>query len=151
VQVVDLSDEETVAILTPKFTESLANLNDKSRQLAVLKRLQTVLASEAPQRYIYESVTGCEELEVIRVGGQLRILCLLCLGVPDGDEEYNILYCFYVDPHEYRRDQLYRLDEVAEEQLREIRALETIDAVDAYLDEYDAFTAADIRTRIDRS
>jgi len=151
VQVVDLSDEETVAILTPKFTESLADLDDKSRQLAVLKRLHTILASDAPQRYIYESVTGCEELEVIRAGGQLRILCLLCLGIPDGDAEYNILYCFYVDPHNYRQDQLYRLDETAAERLREIRRLDTVAAVDAHLDEYDAFTAADLQARIDRA
>lgn len=150
-QVVDLSDEETVAILTKKFTESLADLNDRSRQLTVLKRLLKVLESSSPQRYIYESVENCEELEVIRTGDQLRILCLLKMGIPEENTEYNILYCFYVDPHDYRRDQLQRLDDISQAKLEEVESLDSLDAVDEYLDEYDAFTAEDIRARIDRT
>jgi hypothetical protein len=151
VRVVDLSDEETVAILTESFTDSLADLNDKHRQLTVLNRLQTVLASSSPQRYIYETVEGCEKLEVIRTGNQLRILCLLKMGVPDGNEEYNILYCFYVDPHTYNPDRLQRLDDVSEQKLDEINSLDSVPAVDAYLDRYDAFTESDIQDRIDRA
>jgi hypothetical protein len=48
VSVVDLSDEETVAILAETFTERLSDIGDKTRQLAVLKRLHTLLDSTSP-------------------------------------------------------------------------------------------------------
>jgi len=48
VSVVDLSDEETVAILAETFTESLSDIGDKTRQVAVLKRLHELLDSSTP-------------------------------------------------------------------------------------------------------
>jgi hypothetical protein len=114
VSVVELSDEETVAILAETFTERLSDIGDKTRQVAVLKRLHTLLDSTSPQHYIYETVEGCDELQVIRVGSDQRIFCRLVMGIPHGNEHYNVLFVFYVDPHQYRPQQLSRFDAAAE-------------------------------------
>ena len=92
--VVELSDEVNVVILAQTFTDSLADLDDRPRQMAVLKRIYELLDSSAPQPYIYETVQGCDELEVIRVGGDRRIFCRLVMGIPKGDKEYNVLYSY---------------------------------------------------------
>lgn len=148
--VVELSDEETVAILAESFTESLSNVRDKTRKAAVLKRLHELLDSSSPQHYIYETVEGCEELQVVRVGGDQRIFCRLVMGIPHGDKQYNVLFVFYLDPHQYRPDQLATFDEAAKRRLDEVTSFDAVDAVDDYLDEMNAFTAADLRERIDQ-
>ncbi|MCU4799806.1 hypothetical protein OB920_05435 [Halobacteria archaeon HArc-gm2] len=147
--VVELSDEENVAILAETFTESLSDIGDKTRQAAVLKRLHELLDSDTPQHYIYETVAGCDELQVIRVGGDQRIFCRLVMGIPHGDKYYNVLFVFYVDPHQYRPDQLATFDDAAEQRLGEITEFHTVDAVDDYLDEMNAFTPVEIRERIE--
>jgi hypothetical protein len=149
VSVVELSDEETVAILAETFTERLSDIGDKTRQVAVLKRLHTLLDSTSPQHYIYETVEGCDELQVIRVGSDQRIFCRLVMGIPHGNEHYNVRFVFYVDPHQYRPQQLSRFDAAAEQRLDEITSFDAVDAVDDYLDEKDAFTAEEIKERID--
>lgn len=148
--VVELSDEENVAILAETFTDSLADLRDKTRQLAVLKRLSALLNSSAPQHYIYETVQGCEELEVSRVGDDRRIFCKLVMGIPEDDARYNVLFVFYVDPHEYRSQQLATFDEATEQRLREVTSFDDVDDVEEYLSEMNAFTAEAIDDRIDR-
>jgi hypothetical protein len=145
VSVVELSDEENVAILAETFTENLSDIGDKTRQIAVLNRLYKLLDSSTPQHYIYETVEGCDELEVIRVGGDQRIFCRLVMGIPHGDKHYNVLFVFYVDPHRYRPDQLAAFDEAAEQRLDEITSFDAVDAVDEYLEEMDAFTAGEIK------
>lgn len=148
--VVELSDEENVAILAETFTESLSDIEDKTRTIAVLKRLHELLDSSSPQHYIYETVEGCDDLQVIRVRGDQRIFCRLVMGIPHGDKHYNVLFVFYVDPHQYRPNQLATFDEAAEQRLDEITSFDAIDAVDDYLDEMDAFTTEEIKDRIDR-
>lgn len=148
--VVKLSDEETVAILAEAFVESLASIEDKTRTVAVLKRLYELLDSSTPQHYIYETVEGCDELQVIRVGRDQRVFCRLVMGIPHGDKHYNILFVFYVDPHRYRSDQLATFDGAAEQRLSEVTSFDAVDDVQKYLDELNAFTAKDIKDRIDR-
>lgn len=148
--VVELSDEDTVAILSETFVESLAEIRDKTRQIAVLKRLHGLLDSSAPQHYIYESLEGFDELQVIRVGGDQRIYSRLIVGLPHEDQHYNVLFVFDVGQHQYRPDQLATFDSAAKQRLDEITAVETIDALEDYLDEMDAFSAEDIKERIDR-
>jgi hypothetical protein len=48
VRIIELSDEDTLAILAETFTESLAGLRDTTRQVAVLKRIHELLDSSAP-------------------------------------------------------------------------------------------------------
>ena len=148
--VVELSDEENVVILAETFTESLSDIGDKTRKIAVLKRLHELLDSSSPQHYIYETVEGCDELQVIRVGGDQRIFCRLVMGIPHDDKHYNVLFAFHVDPHQYRPDQLSAFDNAAEQRLQEVTSFDGVDAVDEYLDERNAFTAPDIKDRIDR-
>lgn len=148
--VVELSDEENVAILAETFVESVSDVGDKTRQTAVLKRLHRLLASDTPQRYVYETVAGCDELQVIRVGDDQRIFCRLVTGVPHGDERYNVLFVFYVDPHRYHPDRLAAFDEAAQQRLEEITSFEDVGPVDEYLESTNAFTAGEIQDRIDR-
>jgi hypothetical protein len=150
VSVIELSDEETVAILAETFIESLADLRDKTRQVAVLKRIHALLDSSAPQHFIYETVQGCDELQVIRVGGDRRIYCKLVLGVPAGDEHYNVLFVFYVDPHNYDAQQLATFDAAADERLREVTSFDDVEDVQAYLDRMNAFSTEEIEERIDQ-
>lgn len=148
--VVELSDEENVVILAQTFTDSLADLDDRPRQVAVLKRIYELLDSSAPQHYIYETVQGCDELEVIRVGRDRRIFCRLVMGIPKGDKEYNVLFVFYVDTHNYRSAQLRTFDDAARQRLQEVTRLEDVGDVEAYLEELNTFRAEEIKERIDR-
>jgi hypothetical protein len=151
VSVVELSDEENVAILAEAFTESLSDIGDKTQQIAVLKRLYELLDSSTPKHYIYETDEGCDELEVIRVGGDQRIFCRLVMGIPHGDKHYNVLLVFYVDPHRYRSNKLAAFDEAAKQRLDEIASFDAVDAVDDYLEVMDAFTVGSTKTFSTRS
>lgn len=148
---VPLSDEETYAIFAPTFVDSLGDLGDKTRELATLKQIHKVLASDAPERYIYEQPAGVDELQIIRVGSDLRIYCRLVMGVPEEDTMYNVLYCFYLDPHNYNRDDLRRFDEVSKMRARTLKGFETPGHVTEYLEENNAFSAEDLKDRIDRA
>lgn len=147
---VPLSDEETYAIFTETFTESLADLGDSARQLEVLKRIHKLLASDSPRYYIYERLSGYDHLEIIRVGGDLRVFCRLVMGIPDGDAEYNILWCYYIDPHNYDSRDLTVYDATAREQTRKVGEYDDPSSVRSYLEENNAFTATDLKERIDR-
>jgi hypothetical protein len=122
--VVELSDEETVAVLAETFTESLSDLGDRTRRVAVLKRIHDLLDQ--------------------------RIFCRLVMGIPADEKHYNVLFVFYVDPHRYRPGTLARFDEAAKRRLEEATSFDTVASVDEYLDANGAFTADDIQTRIDR-
>lgn len=117
----------------------------------MLKRIHAVLESASPQYFIEERVEGCEELQVIRAGNDLRIYCRLVLGIPRVNKEYNVLYALYVDPHEYRSAVLQRLDDAAKDLLTEATSLDDVTDVEAYLEEMHAFYAEDIQERIDRA
>ena len=80
---------------------------------------ETVLDSDTPQHYIYETVEGCDELEVIREGDSLRLYCRLVMGIPQNDKHYNVLFAFYVDDHHYEPTTLSNLDDAAEQWLDE--------------------------------
>lgn len=146
---VELSDEENYAILAEQFGEGISSLGTAD-QRRVIKRLHTVLDSNNPQYYIYETVEGCDELEVIREGDSLRIYCRLVMGIPQNDKRYNVLFTFYVDNHDYEPATLSRLDEAAEQWLDEITELSAVADVDAYLQEHDAKTAESFAARLDR-
>lgn len=148
---VPLSDEETYAILAPTFTDCLGKLGDKTRQVATLKQIHKLLASEAPERYIYEQPAGVDELQIIRVGGDLRIYCRLVMGVPEGDTMYNVLYCFYLDPHKYGHEDLERFDEISKARVRTLKGFGSPGRVEDYLDEHNAFSAENLKERIDRA
>lgn len=147
---VSLSDEENYAIFPETFGNSL-QLLDADDQRQVLKRLLKVLESDAPQRYIYETVSGCEELQVIRAGDYLRILCRLVMGIPHEDKTYNVLFVFFVDNHKYRNAVLQRLDDAAARRLRILTDFSTVADVDDYLDEHNAKQAEFLRKRLDRA
>jgi len=149
VRTVELSDEENYAILAEQFGEGMSTLG-ASDQRRVVKRLHTVLDSDSPQYYVYETVEGCEELEVIREGDSLRIYCRLVMGIPQNDAHYNVLFVFYVDKHGYEPGTLSNLDAAATEWLEEITDFHSVANVDAYLEEHDAKTAAFFADRLDR-
>jgi hypothetical protein len=149
VRTVKLSDEENYVILAEQFGEGISSLGT-SDQRRVVKRLYTVLDSNNPQYYIYETVKGCDELQVIREGDSLRIYCRLVMGIPQGDKHYNVLFAFYVDTHDYESKTLSHLDEAAEQWLEEITELSAVTDVDAYLQKHDAKAAEFFADRLDR-
>lgn len=79
-----------------------------------------------------------------------RIFCKLGMDVPEDDARYNVLFVFYVDPHEYRPQQLATFDEAADPRLSEVTSFDDVENVEEYLSELNAFTAEAIDDRIDR-
>jgi len=148
VQTVPLSDEENYAILAEQFGNGMASLgaSDKRR---VVKRLHTVLHSSSPQYYIYETVEGCDELQIIREGDSLRLYCRLVMGIPQNNKHYNVLFVFHVDKHDYESARLSRLDEAAEQWLADITDFSSVSDLDAYLEEHDAKTAEFFADRLE--
>ncbi|WP_132056730.1 hypothetical protein [Halorussus amylolyticus] len=147
-QTVPLSDDENYAILAEQFGDGLSSLGASDQQ-RVVKRLHTVLASSTPQYYIYETVEGCDELEIIREGDSLRLYCRLVMGLPQNDARYNVLFAFYVDDHGYDPSRLSHFDDAAERWLDEITDFATVQNVDAYLEEHDAKKAEFFAKRLD--
>lgn len=129
---VPLSGDTKVTIFADEFSRNLAKL-DHDQTCQVWNRLCTIHTSMAPtRRFIHEQVTGAEELEVIRVGDQLRIYCKLVDGVPD----YEIINVFSVHKHDYRGWAPY--DRAAQRRVEEIRLREEADDIDGFLARYDA-------------
>ena len=147
---VPLSDEENYAIFTDTFGDSLSDL-DRNKQVQVLKRLLKLLESDAPQRYIYETVEGTDELEVVRAGDTLRIYCRLVMGVPHGNQTYNVLFVFYVDEHRYANLDLERFDNVAAMRLHVLTDFDDVDDITAYLKDHNAKQAGFLREQLDRA
>ena len=72
------------------------------------------------------------------------------MGLPKGDKEYNVLFVSYVDTHNYRSAQLRTFNDAARQRLQEVTRLRDVGDVEAYLEELKAFTAEEIKERIDR-
>lgn len=145
---VTLSDEENYAILAEQFGHGVSSLGS-SNQRRVMKRLHTVLDSNNPQYYVYETVEGYDELEIIREGDSLRIYCRLVMGIPQNDKHYNVLLVFYVDNHNYEPTTMSRLDSASKQWLEEITSFATVSDVDAYLEKHDAKTADFFADRVE--
>lgn len=145
---VKLSDEENYAILAEQFGEGISSLGAPD-QRRIVKKLQKILDSNNPQYYIYETVEGCEELEIIREGDSLRIYCRLVMGIPQNNKQYNVLFAFYVDNHGYEPATLSNLDQAAKQWLEEITDFSTVADVDAYLEEHNAKTAEFFASKLD--
>lgn len=137
-RVVELSDDERVAIFANRSLSSIRDL-DKTDREQVLKRLIATLESPAPSRFIEKRFTGCEELEQLRAGDYLRIYCRLVQKVP----KYDVLFVFGVTAHRYRN--LARYDEQARRKVRELIRRTTEEGVQSYVDANDALTAEDLR------
>lgn len=145
---VTIIDEENHAILAEKFGSSFADLG-AIEQRRIFKRLRAVLESSNPQYFIYETVEGCDELEVIREGDQLRLYCRLVMGIPQGDKHYNVLFVFYVDKHDYNAGTLARVDTAARQWLEEITDFSAVEDVAEYLEQHDSKTAEYFADRLD--
>lgn len=139
-RIVKISDEENYAILAEQFGEGISSLG-ASDQRRVFKRLHTILDSNNPRYYIYETLEGCDELEVVREGDSLRIYCRLVMGIPASNKHYNVLFVFFVDNHGYVSGTLSRLDEAAKQWVEEITDFSSVQNVDSYLEQHDAKTA----------
>lgn len=146
---VKLSDEENYAILAEQFRDGMSSLG-ASDQRRVFKRLHTILDSDNPQYYIYETLEGCDELEVIREGDSLRIYCRLVMGIPQNNKHYNVLFVFFVDHHDYDRATLGHLDEAAEQWVEDVTDFSTVEDIHLYLEEHDAKGAEYFASRLDR-
>lgn len=134
---VPLSTEENRVILTETFGDALADL-EREEQVRIIKKLHEMLASDYPEHFIYETVEGCNELAVIRIGKLLRIYCRLVMGIPHGNKEYNVLFAFTVSKHKYRDAVLQRFDARARERLENVTDLSSVDDVEDYLEQHDA-------------
>lgn len=145
---VKISDEENYAILAEQFREGMSSLG-AADQRRVFKRLCTILDSNNPQYYIYETLKGCDELQVVREGDSLRIYCQLVMGIPQNDKHYNVLFVFFVDDHNYDPATLGHLDEAAKQWIEEIMDFSTVENVDSYLEKHDAKTVEYFANRLD--
>lgn len=144
---VTLSDEENYAILAEQFGDAMSSLG-ATDQRRVFKRLWTILDSDTPQYYIYETPEGCDDLQVVREGDSLRIYCRLVMGIPQNNTHYNVLFVFFVNNHDYDSATLSRLDEAAEQWVAEITDFSTVEDVDSYLESHDAKAADYFASRL---
>ena len=136
---VPLSSDETAGVFADSFASSLDDLglNDTCR---VWNRLETVFSSPTPpSHFIYEPVSGAEELEVIRVGGDIRIYAKIVEDIPN----YDIVNLFYVHQHDYTDWGLY--DHAAQQRVREIRGLCSVSEVEEFLELHNTLYLEDIR------
>jgi len=58
VTVVEISDEENLAVLSDKFVESMARLDGGTEQKYVLKEIRKIIESNTPRRFVYEVPEG---------------------------------------------------------------------------------------------
>lgn len=140
---VPLSDGTNVAIFVQPTYDDLATLDNRERE-QFLRRLQTLLESDAPRRYVEKSFSSCEELQQFRAGDYLRAYCRLVMDV----HGYNVLFLFRISKHNYR--QLGRFDARACDRLAELTAIRSVSDVESYLDERDAMTAGDVGDVLER-
>lgn len=142
--VVEIRDEENLAVLSDEFVESMQSLDRGTEQKHVLKEIRKLIGSNAPSRFVYEVPKGCDVLEVLRGTDQLRVYCKLVEGVPRQNRTYNLLFLFYVDKHEYRKRKLDDMDEAARRQVERIEELRSLDSVETYLEQRQALDEDDL-------
>lgn len=148
--VVEIRDEENLAVLSDEFVKSMERLDSGTEQKYVLKEIRKVVRSNTPRRFVYEVPEGCDLLEILRGTDKLRIFCKLVEGIPQQNGTYNLLFLFYVDEHKYRTQKLSEMDEAAQRQVKQIKACETLDAVETYLGRRQALDSEDLTALIDR-
>lgn len=142
--VVEIRDEENLAVLSDEFVDSMRRLDSGTQQRQVLKELRKVVRSDTPRRFVYEVPEGCDVLEVLRGTDKLRVYCKLVEGVPRKNATYNLLFLFYVDEHRYRREKLVEMDDAARRQVERIEECSSLDAVETYLEQRQALDAEDL-------
>lgn len=148
--IVEIRDEENLAVLSDEFVHSMRKLDRGTEQKYVLKEIRKVIESNTPCRYIYEIPEGCDVLEILRGTDPLRIYCKLAEGVPQRNKTYNLLFLFYVDDHKYRERKLAEMDTAAKRQIEQIEAYRSLEAVDEYLDQRQALDGDDLTELIER-
>lgn len=136
--VVEISDEENLAVLSDKFVESMARLDGGTEQRYVLKEIRKIIESNTPRRFVYEVPEGCDTLEILRGTDHLRIYCKLVEEIPRENKTYNLLLLFYVDRHNYRSQKLQNMDSVARSEIERIEKFRSLDAVERYLEQQQA-------------
>lgn len=147
--VVEISDEENLAVLSDEFVESVGRLDTGTEQRYVLKEIRKVIESNTPRRFVYEVPEGCDTLEILRGADHLRIYCKLIEEVPRQNKTYNLLLLFYVDRHNYRSQKLHDMDNVAQSEIERIEAFRSLDAVEQYLEQRQALDEGELTRLIE--
>lgn len=139
---IPLSDEETKVIFAEESRDNLAEL-DPTKQAEVINRLLNIVRSASdPSRFIYEKIRN---LDIIRVGDQIRLYTKVVVNVPEGNKEYHAIYIFYIDDkHDYDHNVIATFSRHAQATLSEITNLDTVGDVEAYMDSHDALGEEDL-------
>lgn len=147
--VVEIRDEENLAVLSDEFVESMRRLDRGTEQKHVLKEIRKLVSSNTPSRFVYEVPEGCDVLEVLRGTDHIRVYCKLVEGVPRQNRTYNLLFLFYVDKHKYREQKLNDMDEAAKRQIERIEEYQSLDGVEEYLEQRQALDEDDLTRLIE--
>lgn len=147
--VVEIRDEENLAVLSDEFVDSMRGLDSGTEQKHVLKEVRKVVGSNTPSRFVYEVPEGCDVLEVLRGTDHLRIYCKLVKGIPPTNATYNLLFLFYVDRHRYRNQKLEDMDQAAKRQIERIEAYQSLNAVEEYLEQRQALNEDELTQLIE--
>lgn len=143
-----MSSDETVAIFTTPAVRSLfRDLRAKRDfQRRFLSWLHDALTSTTPRPFVGKRFDGVRNLERFRAGDVMRAYCVFA----DEPPEYDVFYVFQVTDHAYDRNPVVRYDADAGTVLEELRALETVEETEAYLQERDALDADAVESILDR-
>lgn len=141
---IPLTDEETYVIFGGETIDNLDSL-DATKQRIAIERLLTIATSHAPpDEFIYERIGN---IDILRAGDSIRLYTKIVPRIPRDDPEYHLIYVLFIDSeHNYNKSDLGTFSPLARVTLDRATSLETITAVEGYLDSHDAFSPDDLRT-----
>jgi len=140
---VPLSDEERLVVLAGQAGEDLREL-DAGQQEQILQRLLDIVEADAnPSAYVHEQIG---ELDIIAAGDTPRLYTKIVEDVPRGNASYHVVFVLYIDyTHDYPDTALREYSEEAASLLDETTDLESVDDLEAYLDDLGALDADALR------
>ena len=139
--------EETHIIFDGRFPNHLASLS-ASEQRNLLTKLRNIAKETAPpDGYVYEQIGN---LDIIKFSEAGRVYAKVVTFIPEDNTNYHIIYVLYVDEdHEYDQGELGKFSQQAQQKLDMITDLDTVEDVEAYLEEHNSLTVDDLDDLLD--
>lgn len=146
---IPLNDGEEIHFIFNEDIEAHLSGLSATEQRDLLKKLYDIVSSSAPpDTFIHERIGN---LDIVKFSKTGRIYCKIIPSIPEGDNEYHIVFVFYVDEdHDYDQGDLATYSRGAQQRMRQVTSLAKVSDVAQYLEDRNSITAEDLASLLDR-
>lgn len=127
---ISLSSDPKVLLVTDTALEYITTAYPNI-SCTYLNRLITVLESDYSARHFVEgNISQAYFIDKIWAGSDLRMFVLIYDQIPG----YEVIWLFYLDPHEYNDPDIVTFDMQAKTKLQQLKSIITREEIEAYIE-----------------